>query len=363
MADWVRALQGAPLGWALLAGAAVAGWALHALVYRTADAAGRRWPRLLFLQGSLLRNSRGAMAWVLPLLSARLALPATAGHLSGDTRAFVARALGVALILACTWLGLRLTRILEEVAHSRYDVSAEDNLRARRVRTRVGLLRRVAVVAIGVVGVGLLLLQTPGFRAFGTGLLASAGVLGIVIGIAAQRPIANLLAGIQLAVTQPIRVEDAVIVEDEWGWIEEITLTYVVIRLWDLRRMVLPISYFLEKPFQNWTRTSASLIGTVFVYADYTVPVDAVRAELDRIVRDSPLWDGQACALQVTDLTEKSVQLRVMVSAANAGRVWDLRCEVREKLVAFLQQNHPGALPRLRVETGRPMNPSGADGR
>jgi small-conductance mechanosensitive channel len=262
-------------------------------------------------------------------------------------------ALNFGLVVAATWLGIRLTRVMEDVAGRRFALDAEDNLHARRMHTRVALLRRVLVVGIGIVGMGMILLQMPGFRDLGTGLLASAGVLGVIVGVAAQRPIANLLAGLQIAVTQPIRVEDAVIVEGEWGWVEEITLTYVIVRLWDLRRLVLPIGYFLEKPFQNWTRTTASLLGTAFLHADYTVPVDAVRAELERIVRASPLWDGRTCLLQVTDLTERSVQLRALVSASNAGRAWDLRCEVREHLIAFLQREHPDALPRMRLEPAR----------
>jgi small-conductance mechanosensitive channel len=187
-------------------------------------------------------------------------------------------------------------------------------------------------------------------RQLGTTLLASAGIAGIIIGIAAQRSIAALIAGVQMALTQPIRVDDVVIVENEWGRIEEITLTYVVVRIWDLRRLIVPTTYFLEKPFQNWTRVSTDLLGTVFLYVDYTVPVEEVRAELKRLAENSELWDGQVCVLQVTDTTEHAMQLRVLVSASDASNAWTLRCEVREKLVEFIQKNYPRSLPRLRAD-------------
>ena len=187
------------------------------------------------------------------------------------------------------------------------------------------------------------------FRQLGAGLLASAGVLGIIVGFAAQKTLGNLLAGVQIAITQPIRVDDVVVVEGEWGRIEEITLTYVVVRIWDLRRLVLPISYFIEKPFQNWTRTSASILGTVFLHLDYTVPVGAVREELERLVQQSTYWDGEVVRLHVTNTTERTMELRALVSAANSSDAFELRCELREQLVAFLQAHHPGSLPRLRA--------------
>jgi small-conductance mechanosensitive channel len=187
-------------------------------------------------------------------------------------------------------------------------------------------------------------------RSLGASVLASAGVLSIIIGFAAQRTIANLFAGFQLALTQPIRLDDVVIVENEWGRIEEVTLTYVVVRIWDMRRLIVPLSYFIEKPFQNWTRSRSDLLGTVFIHADYTIPVDAVREELKRIVAQSSLWDGQVCVLQVTNATERTVELRALASAPDASKAWDLRCEIREKLIAFVQQNFPESLPRLRAE-------------
>jgi small-conductance mechanosensitive channel len=186
-------------------------------------------------------------------------------------------------------------------------------------------------------------------RQFGTAIIASAGVAGIIVGFAAQKSIATLLAGFQIALTQPIRIDDVVIVENEWGRIEEITLTYVVVSIWDLRRLVLPITYFIEKPFQNWTRTSADILGTVFIHVDYSAPLDELRAELTRILEASPLWDRKVAVLQVTDAKERTLEVRALASARDASAAWDLRCEVREKLIAYLQKNHPGSLPRLRA--------------
>jgi small-conductance mechanosensitive channel len=187
-------------------------------------------------------------------------------------------------------------------------------------------------------------------RQLGTAILASAGIIGVVVGMAAQRTISTFIAGLQIAFTQPIRVDDVVIVENEWGRIEEITLTYVVVRIWDLRRLVVPITYFIEKPFQNWTRVTADILGTVFIYVDYTVSVDAVREQLQKILNDCELWDKKVCVLQVTNTTEKTVELRALMSAEDASKAWTLRCHVREKLVEFVQKNYPNALPKIRAE-------------
>ena len=205
-------------------------------------------------------------------------------------------------------------------------------------------------VLIVIVAVSAVLMSFDTVRQIGISLLASAGVAGIIIGIAAQKSIATLIAGIQIAVTQPIRIDDVVIVEGEWGRIEEITLTYVVVRIWDQRRLVVPISYFLEQPFQNWTRTSSELIGSVYLYTDYSVDIEAVRRQLGSIVRATPLWDKRVENLQVTAATDKGLELRALVSASNASEVWDLRCLVRERLLDYLQKHHPESLPRVRIE-------------
>lgn len=229
----------------------------------------------------------------------------------------------------------------------RLDVA--DNLQARAVHTQVMVLKKVAFTVIAIFTLASMLMVFESVRQFGASILASAGIAGIVIGFAAQRSIATLLAGFQIALTQPIRVDDVVIVEGEWGRIEEITLTYVVVRIWDLRRLVVPITYFLERPFQNWTRTSAELLGTVFLHVDYTVPVEHVRAELTRILEASAFWDGKVNVLQVTEMKERTLELRALASAVDASVAWDLRCEIRERLVAFLQEHYPHSLPRIRA--------------
>jgi small-conductance mechanosensitive channel len=207
----------------------------------------------------------------------------------------------------------------------------------------------MAVTIIGVFTLASMLMVFDSVRQFGASILASAGIAGIIVGFAAQRSIATLLAGFQIALTQPIRLDDVVIVENEWGRIEEITLTYVVVRVWDLRRLVVPITYFIEQPFQNWTRSSADILGTVFLYVDYGVPLDAIRVEFARILQASRYWDRKVSVLQVTDAKEHTLELRALASAADASLAWDLRCEIREKLIMFIQHTYPESLPRFRA--------------
>ncbi|MGK2873408.1 MAG: mechanosensitive ion channel family protein, partial [Alphaproteobacteria bacterium] len=225
-----------------------------------------------------------------------------------------------------------------------------DNLTAREVHTRVRLLQRILAAIVIVITLCLILMAIPGIRQIGVTLFASAGIAGIVGGLAARPALSNLIAGVQLALTQPIRIEDVVIVEGEWGWIEEIRMTFVVVRVWDLRRLIVPLSYFIETPFQNWTRKTADILGTVFLYTDYTVPVQCVRDELHQILKNSELWDGEVWGLQVTNTTEHTLELRALMGARNSGDAWTLRCDVREKLIDFMQREYPEALPRLRGE-------------
>jgi len=257
--------------------------------------------------------------------------------------------LAVAIIGAVVWFFLRLVAVFQEIVYAWYPVDQADNLQERKARTRFQYIRYILTFAIVTVGIGGIFLQFDSLRTVGTGLLASAGVVGIIIAFAAHQTLGNLLAGFQIAFAQPFRIDDVVIVEGEWGRIEEITFTYVVVRIWDQRRLVLPISYFITNPFQNWTRTTAEIMGTVFLYVDYSVPVGRVREELQRIVASTDLWDRRVAGLQVTDTSERTVTLRALVSARNASDAWDLRCLVREKLIAFLQSEYPDALPRLRV--------------
>ncbi len=270
--------------------------------------------------------------------------------LSETISASVAHALEILVILAFTWFLIRLLKVVSTVIMGRFELDHEDNLEARQVATHLELIRKVLNVIIIVLAVSAGLMTFDAVRQVGISLLASAGVAGIILGFAAQKSIATLIAGIQIAVTQPIRIDDVVIVEGEWGKIEEITLTYVVVRIWDQRRLIVPISRFLEQPFENWTRTSADLIGTVHIYADYSVPAEDVRNELKRVVEGTPLWDRRLVTLQVTNATEKTIELRALVSAASSSDAWDLRCLVREKLLDFLQRNYPESLPKVRVE-------------
>jgi small-conductance mechanosensitive channel len=256
----------------------------------------------------------------------------------------------VLLIVAATWFVLRLITLGAAFLEAYLSRRSNDPSQLRAIHTQTTVPRDILRFVIIVVGVALVLLQFEAVRAIGVSLLASAGVAGLVIGLAAQRTISNLLAGIQIILFKPIKIGDAVVVENEWGWVEEIGLTHVVIKVWDLRRLVLPVSYFLEKPFQNWTRKSANLLGTVLLHTDYTVPVDAVRSELGGILAQTPLWDGQVQAVQVTNLTPQTVEVRVLVSATGGGELWDLRCLVREKLLGWLQSRGAGHLPLQRVE-------------
>lgn len=252
-------------------------------------------------------------------------------------------------ILATAVLSVALLKYGKRLLLRQYDLNKEDNLKSRKVYTNVNIFEKVIIFVIIIITVGLILLSFDGVRKIGYGLFASAGIAGIIIGLSAQKVVGALLAGIQIAITQPFRIDDAVVVEGEWGWIEEINLTYVVVRIWDKRRLVLPCTYFLEKPFQNWTRTSADIIGTVFLYTDYTVPFEALRQELDNILKDTHLWDGNVKVLQVTDSKEQTVESRILVSAKNSPTCWDLRVLVREKMIEFIQKNYPDSLPKTRV--------------
>jgi len=253
------------------------------------------------------------------------------------------------LIICFAWLLIIFLRKLKRIFLNRFDISAEDNLKARKIYTQINLLEKIIIFVIALLAIGFILISFDSIKKIGYGIFASAGLAGIFIGLSAQKVVGALLAGIQIAFTQPFRIEDAVFVENEWGWIEEINLTYVVIRLWDKRRLVLPSTYFLEKPFQNWTRTSADIVGTVFLHTDYRVSFEELRKELTRILENTPLWDKQVNVLQVTDAKERSVEIRILVSAKNSPTTWDLRVHVREKMIEFIQKNYPESLPRTRI--------------
>jgi small-conductance mechanosensitive channel len=291
---------------------------------------------------------------LLPLLGLVFGVPAL--HVPQAVAEMLHKGIGLLLIAA---VGVVLYQLVDTVAafilrQHRLDVA--NNLSARAIQTQVLVLKRVAVSVIVIFTAASMLTVFDSVRQFGQSILASAGIAGIILGLAAQRSIGSLLAGFQIALTQPIRMDDVVIVDGEFGRVEEITLTYVVVQVWDLRRLVVPISYFIEQPFQNWTRSSANLLATVFLYVDYTLPMAPLRAELTRILEASPRWDRKVNVLQVTDSKERTIEIRALASAADASIAWDLRCEIRERLVDFLQRKYPECLPRLRgaVDTRTP---------
>ncbi|HUE90436.1 MAG TPA: mechanosensitive ion channel domain-containing protein [Vicinamibacterales bacterium] len=336
---WSRDLGAmAALFWLLVRLSRVADAALTSLAGRTANA----WDdALLPLAGKAARVLLPILALILGVQT--LSIPA-------DWQGVLGTALSLVLIGAMAFLLYLCIDATESLVLQRYRVDARDNLEARTIYTQITVLKKIAVTVVVIFTIGSMLMVFESVRQFGTSILASAGIAGIIIGFAAQRSIATLLAGFQIAITQPIRLDDVVIVENEWGRIEDITLTYVTVRIWDQRRLIVPITYFLEQPFQNWTRTSADILGTVFLYVDYSAPLDAIRAELDRILSESPHWDGRVKVLQATEAREHTLQIRALASAADASLAWDLRCEIREKLVQFLQRQHPDSLPRMRAE-------------
>jgi small-conductance mechanosensitive channel len=301
---------------------------------------------------AMARRLRGPGRLFFPLIALLLALPVL--PLPPGPATALAEVLDLALTGAVGWLIVRAVEVAAEVLEARFATGAVGDLEARRVRTQVQVFRRVLIGIVAVITLGIILMSFPSVRHLGVSLFASAGLAGLVAGIAARPALSNLIAGIQIALTQPIRIEDVVIVEGEWGWIEEIGTTYVVVRAWDLRRLIVPLSYFIEQPFQNWTRQATDLLETVMLYVDYTVPVDEVRQELLRILQASGLWDGKTWGLQVTDVTASTVELRALMSAPDSGRAWDLRCHVRERLIAFLQERHPDRLPKTRAEIRAP---------
>jgi small-conductance mechanosensitive channel len=295
----------------------------------------------------LLPFAGKALRLILPMLALILGMPALA--VSEGAREIVQNSVSLALIGVIGFILVQFVDAMAQLVLRRYRIDVADNREARGIYTQVTVLKKIAVGVIALFAIASMLMVFQPVRQLGTAMIASAGVAGIVIGFAAQKSLGTLLAGFQIAMTQPIRIDDVVIVEGEWGKIEEITLTYVVVCIWDLRRLVVPITYFIEKPFQNWTRTSADILGTVFLQVDYAVPVDAMRQELTRILEASPNWDRKVNVLQVTDAKERTLELRALASSSDASKSWDLRCEMREKLVAFVQKNYPGSLPRLRT--------------
>jgi small-conductance mechanosensitive channel len=301
------------------------------LIRRLIRLAGRWSP---FLQ-KLLSRGQGPVSVILVVVVSGVAL--AGANLPWDVRVDIGRALAVAFVLALGWAAAIALDIGVEIYLRRFRTDTEDNLLARKHVTQMRILQRIAKTLLAIVTAAAALMTFDSVRQYGVSLFASAGAAGLILGLAARPVLSNLLAGLQIAMTQPIRVEDEVVVEGETGWIETITSTYVVVRLWDLRRLVVPLSYFIEKPFQNWTYEGAAQIGAVLLRVGYRVSVDRLRQKLEEIVHQSPLWDGKVVRLEVTDMTIDAVELRALVSARTPGQTWDLRCEVREKLLEFLQ--------------------------
>jgi|WetSurMetagenome_2_1015567.scaffolds.fasta_scaffold00871_7 small-conductance mechanosensitive channel len=275
--------------------------------------------------------------------------------LPSEWTGIVAKGTTILLIVAISVIMAQAVGIGEKAVLAEYDIGAADNLRARKLYTQAHVISRTLYVIIVLFAAASILMLFDEVRRLGTSILASAGVVGVILGFAAQKTISNLFAGFQLALTQPIRLDDVVIVEGEWGRIQEITLTYVVLHIWDDRRLIVPLGYFIEKPFQNWTRASADLLGSVFFWMDYSLPLDEARKALEEIIGKSPLWDGRFWNLQVTDTNEKAMQVRVLATSADSSKSWDLRCEIREKFISYVRQNHPSRLPKLRAEIAGPQ--------
>jgi small-conductance mechanosensitive channel len=331
---------------ALFLGSVIVALIVHRAIFGIAGRIARKTASTV--DNALVSHLRNPVRALLPLLAVIIALPGV--PLKPNLVEYLQKFFNLCFTASLAWGVVGLAGAMREVVSSKYRVDVPDNLAAREMATRINMLHKIIVILVAGFAVSAMLMSFPNLRQVGASLLASAGVVGIVIGLAARPALSNLIAGVQLAFTQPIRIDDVVIVEGEWGWIEEIRTTYVVVRIWDLRRLVLPLSYFIEKPFQNWTRVTADLLATVFIYADYTVPVEEVRQELKRILDSTDLWDGKVWGLQVTDATDRTIQMRALMSARNSGTAWNLRCLVREKLITFLQTRYPRCLPKARAE-------------
>ena len=349
------------LYWVLLLCAVIVfGNGIHYLVFRLV---GKDPPQLrrrtLGVRKYLARPAR----WVLLTVGVLTVLPLVPA-LPPLLRGRLEQIAGILLVLLLGWLAIGGIYVFQAVLLSRFDTTVADNLRARRVHTQMQFVRRLLIGLVLVLDAGALLwsLHDERLWRYGTGLMASAGLASLMLAVAAKSTASNLIAGMQIALTEPIRMDDVVVVRGEWGRIEEVTSTYVVVRIWDERRLVVPLSYFIEQPFENWTRESANILGTAFLYVDYQVPVEPLRAELHRVVKESPLWDGRVCGLQVTNLSERTMELRCLISSGGSSQNFDLRCLVREKMIEFLRKNYPHALPTMRFEMTRDTSPTSVPG-
>lgn len=296
---------------------------------------------------SFLRRLGKPVNYFLPLLAINALIPAM--KLRSKVELHLSRITEILLTMAFAAVLIGAVKVLEDYVYHKYDLSKPDNLRERKIRTQLQFVRKFVISLIIILTVCAILLSFESLRKVGAGLLTGVGIGGIIIGFAAQKSLGNLLAGFQIAFTQPIRIDDVLVVEGEWGRVEEITLTYVVLNIWDRRRLILPINYFIEKPFQNWTRTGSDILGTAFFYLDHTAPIPEIRAELTRLLEASPLWNKEVNALQVTDIKERMIEVRALMSAQNSAQAFDLRCYIRENMIKFIKEQYPDCLPKTRA--------------
>lgn len=295
---------------------------------------------------SLLSRLGKPFNYFLPLLTFNVLLPLM--KIKAALYPALEKTMEILLALSFANVLIGIIKVFEDYVYHTYDIQQADNLKARKIRTQLQFVRRLAISLILVITLCIILLSFNHLRKLGAGLLTGVGVGGIIIGFAAQRSLGNFLAGFQIAFTQPLRIDDVLVVEGEWGRVEEITLTYVVLNIWDQRRLILPINYFIEKPFQNWTRNNAEILGTVFLYLDYTIPVEAMRKEMTRLLEGDPLWDKRVNVMQVTNASERTIEVRALMSASNSGNAFDLRCNVREGLIKYVTDHYPACLPVVR---------------
>lgn len=334
----------------IIAGVVAFALVLHAVAFAVLKRLSARTSHLI--DEALVRHSRRPARFAIALGAVAIALPA----LPADAvwMGYIQHALGLGVIAAVAWNLTAGINVIADIIAMRHRVDVKNNLQARRIRTQTRVFQRTMSIVITMVAIAVMLMTFSEVRRIGEGLFASAGLAAIIAGIAARSTLANLFAGIQIALTEPIRIDDVVIVEGEWGKVEEIGPAFVIVQIWDQRRLVVPLTYFIEEPFENWTRQTANLLGTVYLYTDYNVPVDELRAHLKRILDSSNLWDGEVWNLQVTDSNDQSVELRALMSAPDSSVAWELRCHVRERLIAYLQVHYPESLPRTRADV-RPV--------
>lgn len=333
----------------ILIGAILLGLLLKQLIVRLTNFY-KKVEQFSFLKSTVLHLGK-PLNFFLPLIFLNIFNPLI--ELEAKSKYFADKVLEISLIIVFAYLIINLIHVFQDFVYYTYDLKKEDNLKERKIRTQLQFVRKFLIVFIVILTISAILFSFDSMRKIGAGLLTGVGVSGIIIGFAAQKSLSNLLAGFQIAFTQPLRMDDVLIVEGEWGKVEEITLTYVVICIWDQRRLILPINYFIEKPFQNWTRISAEILGTVFIYADYTLPVEEIRKEFDKIINEHPLWDKKVKVVQVTDAKEFVIEIRLLMSAINSSNAFDLRCEVRERIISFIQQNYPSSLPKIRTDVSK----------